>query len=145
MSLKLEAMRLKNFKSFKGTHEINGMDDHMTIIVGPNGSGKSNIIDSILFVLGYRAKKLRHSLLKDLIHNGCNECFVELIFNRFKVSRSIKSKALGEENENNQNFSKSCVSKYYLNDSEISSTDLMNFLKSEGIDLDNNRFLILQI
>ena len=30
-----------------------------TSIVGPNGSGKSNVIDSMLFVFGYRAQKIR--------------------------------------------------------------------------------------
>ena len=28
-------------------------------VVGPNGSGKSNVIDSMLFVFGKRAKQLR--------------------------------------------------------------------------------------
>ena len=30
-----------------------------TSIVGPNGSGKSNVIDSMLFVFGYKASKIR--------------------------------------------------------------------------------------
>jgi chromosome segregation ATPase len=29
-----------------------------TSIVGPNGSGKSNVIDSMLFVFGFRANKM---------------------------------------------------------------------------------------
>ena len=31
-----------------------------TSIVGPNGSGKSNVIDSMLFVFGYKASKIRY-------------------------------------------------------------------------------------
>ena len=41
-----------------------------TSIVGPNGSGKSNVIDSMLFVFGYRAQKLRLKKLSALIHNS---------------------------------------------------------------------------
>ena len=28
-------------------------------VVGPNGSGKSNVIDAMLFVFGFKAKKVR--------------------------------------------------------------------------------------
>ena len=41
-------------------------------IVGPNGSGKSNVIDSMLFVFGYRASKIRSKKLSVLIHNSEN-------------------------------------------------------------------------
>ena len=34
-----------------------------TSIVGPNGSGKSNVIDSMLFVFGFRAQKTRCFLI----------------------------------------------------------------------------------
>lgn len=30
-------------------------------VVGPNGSGKSNVIDAMLFVFGFKAKKVRLS------------------------------------------------------------------------------------
>ena len=40
--------------------------------MGPNGSGKSNVIDAMLFVFGYRAKKIRQAKLKDLIHKSEN-------------------------------------------------------------------------
>ena len=39
-------------------------------IIGPNGSGKSNVIDSMLFVFGYRAQKIRSKKLSVLIHNS---------------------------------------------------------------------------
>lgn len=37
-------------------------------IVGPNGSGKSNVIDSMLFVFGYRASKIRSAKISNIIH-----------------------------------------------------------------------------
>lgn len=39
-------------------------------IVGPNGSGKSNVIDSMLFVFGYRATKIRSKKVSVLLHNS---------------------------------------------------------------------------
>ena len=41
-------------------------------MVGPNGSGKSNLMESLLFVFGKRAKKMRLSKLSDLIHNSAS-------------------------------------------------------------------------
>jgi structural maintenance of chromosome 4 len=41
-----------------------------TSVVGPNGSGKSNVIDSLLFVFGFKAKKLRQGKLADLVHKS---------------------------------------------------------------------------
>jgi len=53
--------------------------------VGPNGSGKSNVIDALLFVFGYRAKKMRQGKLSELIHNSnkhtnVESCTVEVHF-----------------------------------------------------------------
>jgi len=127
MALRLRCINIENFKSFKGKHTIDNLSTHLNAIVGPNGCGKSNIIDSVLFVLGYRAKKMRHDNIKNLITNGCTECSVELVFDDFKISRSIRG-----------------ASKYYLNSQEISSADAASFLREKGIDLDHNRFLILQ-
>ncbi|KAK6089985.1 hypothetical protein P3W45_001031 [Vairimorpha bombi] len=132
MRLVLESIAMKNFKSYKGIHNIQNIDKSFTAIVGPNGSGKSNIIDSILFVLGFRAKKMRHTQLTDLIYNdGTKEksCFVELTFNKFKIKREI-------------NVNKS--TKYYCDGKEISNSDLITKMMEEGVDMEHNRFLILQ-
>ena len=56
-------------------------------IVGPNGSGKSNVIDSMLFVFGYRASKIRSKKLSVLIHNSekyknVNSCTVSVYFQK---------------------------------------------------------------
>lgn len=54
-------------------------------IVGPNGSGKSNVIDSMLFVFGYRATKIRSKKVSVLIHKSeqhqnVTSCKVEVHF-----------------------------------------------------------------
>ena len=56
-------------------------------IVGPNGSGKSNVIDSMLFVFGYRANKIRSKKISVLIHNStehpnCTSCSVAVHFQK---------------------------------------------------------------
>lgn len=56
-------------------------------IIGPNGSGKSNVIDSMLFVFGYRAQKIRSKKLSVLIHNSDEHkdilsCTVEVHFQK---------------------------------------------------------------
>lgn len=56
-------------------------------IVGPNGSGKSNVIDSMLFVFGYRASKIRSKKISVLIHNSSEHptvtsCTVSIYFQR---------------------------------------------------------------
>ncbi len=60
-----------------------------TSIVGPNGSGKSNVIDSMLFVFGYRARKIRSKKVSVLIHNSTHHqhitsCTVSVHFRLIK-------------------------------------------------------------
>lgn len=60
---------------------------HFSAIVGPNGSGKSNVIDSMLFVFGYRASKIRSKKISVLIHNSSqhadiNSCTVSIYFHK---------------------------------------------------------------
>lgn len=60
---------------------------NFTSIIGPNGSGKSNVIDSMLFVFGYRANKIRSKKISVLIHNSekhqdINSCSVAVHFQK---------------------------------------------------------------
>ena len=48
------------FKSYAGKQVLGPFHKSFTSIVGPNGSGKSNVIDSMLFVFGYKASKIRY-------------------------------------------------------------------------------------
>ena len=83
--LMIKAIRLYNFKSYAGEKQIGPFHHRFSAIVGPNGSGKSNLIDALLFVFGYRTKKLRLNKISELIHNsnhGSNlkSAYVEIIF-----------------------------------------------------------------
>lgn len=135
-SLRLTAIKIKNFKSFEGVHEISGLDHSLTVIVGPNGSGKSNIIDAVLFVLGFRAKKMRHAVQTDIIYKDVerrNMCSVELVFDKGGTTFTVRRELyISKKN------------RYFLNNQEVRSTDIQGFLSNEGLDLENNRFLILQ-
>ena len=59
-----------NFKSYYGKQSLGPFHKSFTSIVGPNGSGKSNVIDSMLFVFGYKASKIRSKKVSVLIHNS---------------------------------------------------------------------------
>lgn len=121
-------------------------NQNFTSIVGPNGSGKSNVIDAFMFVLGYRAKKLRQSKLAELIHNSegmldVESCTVEVHFSVLSgddnsaVERLVVSRTAHRNNTN----------KYFVNGHVSSYSDVIALLKSFGVDLDHKRFLILQV
>lgn len=63
------------------------LSQRFSCIIGPNGSGKSNVIDSMLFVFGYRAQKIRSKKLSVLIHSSdkhkdVESCTVEVHFQK---------------------------------------------------------------
>ncbi|KFQ30143.1 Structural maintenance of chromosomes protein 4, partial [Mesitornis unicolor] len=140
----------QNFKSFAGVQTLGPFHKHFSCIIGPNGSGKSNVIDSMLFVFGYRAQKIRCKKLSVLIHNSdkhtdIQSCSVEIHFQKI-IDKE------GEDYEVIPN-SKFCISRtayrdnssvYYINGQKKTFRDVGILLRSHGIDLDHNRFLILQ-
>lgn len=136
-SLKIVEIRIKDFKSFYGESIISGLDEQLTTIIGPNGSGKSNILDSILFVLGFRAKKMRHSQQTNLIYRDGevqkDMCYVEIVFKKGDELYNVRR----ELYQNKKN-------KYFMNDRETRADDLQHFFALENVDLESNRFLILQ-
>lgn len=77
----------ENFKSYAGKVTIGLFDKCFSAIIGPNGSGKSNVIDSMLFVFGYRASKIRLKKISELIHNSSQHkdiksCSVSIHFSK---------------------------------------------------------------
>lgn len=147
----IDRLVLHNFKSYAGTQVVGPFHNSFSAVVGPNGSGKSNVIDSLLFVFGFRANKMRQGKLSELIHKSelhpdLDSCHVDIFFQyvqdepdgttsiiQQKPSMVIRRKAF----RNN-------TSKYYLNGKESSYTIITQLLRDEGIDLDHKRFLILQ-
>ncbi|KIP03912.1 hypothetical protein PHLGIDRAFT_31603 [Phlebiopsis gigantea 11061_1 CR5-6] len=149
--LVIHKMALVNFKSYAGRQEIGPFHKSFSAIVGPNGSGKSNTIDALLFVFGYRASKMRQGKLSELIHNSArhpdlDECSVEVHFrdivdlpgpDAFDVVPDSTLVVARTAFKNNS-------SKYTINGRNSNYKEVQALLKGRGIDLDHNRFLILQ-
>ena len=119
-------------------------------MVGPNGSGKSNVIDAMLFVFGKRAKQLRLNKVSELIHNSTD--FRNLEYARVEVHFHQIVDKEGEDFEAvpDSDFViareayRNNTSKYFVDKKTSNFTDVTNLLKHHGVDLNNNRFLILQ-
>uniref|UniRef100_UPI00398F590E structural maintenance of chromosomes protein 4 n=1 Tax=Pristiophorus japonicus TaxID=55135 RepID=UPI00398F590E len=140
----------QNFKSYAREQILGPFHKRFSCIIGPNGSGKSNVIDSMLFVFGYRAQKIRSKKLSVLIHNSdehkdIQSCTVEVHFQKiidkegddFEVipnSKFYVSRTAYKDNS----------SVYHINGKKSTFKDVGMLLRSHGIDLDHNRFLILQ-
>ncbi|KZT08792.1 RecF/RecN/SMC protein [Laetiporus sulphureus 93-53] len=149
--LVIHKMALINFKSYAGRQEIGPFHKSFSAIVGPNGSGKSNTIDALLFVFGYRASKMRQGKLSELIHNSArhpdlDECSVEVHFREiidlpgpdaFEVVPGSQLIVARTAYKNNS-------SRYTINGRQSNYKEVQTLLKGRGIDLDHNRFLILQ-
>jgi structural maintenance of chromosome 4 len=117
--------------------------------VGPNGSGKSNVIDALLFVFGYRASKIRQGKLSELIHHSENHkdleaCRVSVYFSDILNVNHTYEVIHGSELIVTRTAYRNNKSQYFIDHKISSFTEVTQLLKSKGIDLDNQRFLILQ-
>jgi structural maintenance of chromosome 4 len=143
-------MVLDNFKSYAGPITIGPFDANMTSVVGPNGSGKSNVIDAMLFVFGFRANKMRQGKLSELIHSSSRH--PNLQYTKVSVHfrdvvdlpdgtvQPVEGTELVVAREAKQDNS----STYWVNGKRAGREEVVTLLKRRGIDLDHNRFLILQ-
>ncbi|KAK5262932.1 Structural maintenance of chromosomes protein 4 [Exophiala xenobiotica] len=141
---------MTNFKSYAGRQVVGPFHPSLSAVVGPNGSGKSNAIDSLLFVFGFRASKMRQGKISALIHNSAQHqdlefCEVEVYFQEIidlpggkhgivPDSQLVVSRKAFTNNTSN----------YYLNGRTTNFTAVTTLLKDKAIDLDHKRFLILQ-
>ncbi len=125
--------------------------------MGPNGSGKSNVIDAMLFVFGKRAKKLRLNKVSELIHSSAQFKDSPLTYAKVSVyfQEIIDVNSDGESDDNYTVVPNSTIvvtrvatrdnsSQYKLNNKNCTFRQVASYLNSKGINLDNNRFLILQ-
>lgn len=141
---------LNNFKSYAGRQEVGPFHASFSSVVGPNGSGKSNVIDSLLFVFGFRASKMRQGKISALIHNSAafpdlDFCEVEVHFQEVMDLPGGKHEVLPDSTLIiSRKAFKSNASKYYINGHESNFTTVTTLLRERGVDLDHKRFLILQ-
>ena len=150
--LMISKMELENFKSYAGAIEVGPLHKRFSSVVGPNGSGKSNVIDALLFVFGKRAKQLRLSKVSQLIHKSSG--FPDLEYARVSVYFQL----IYDNEDSPDDFDvvhgsefvvtrfayADNTSKYLLDGKSSNFNAVGQLLRNYGIDLDNNRFLILQ-
>lgn len=141
---------LTNFKSYAGKQEVGPFHASFSSVVGPNGSGKSNVIDSLLFVFGFRASKMRQGKLSALIHNSAQYpdldfCEVEVHFQEVMDLPAGGSEPVPDSGlVISRRAFKNNSSNYYINGKTSNFTAVTTLLKDRGVDLDHKRFLILQ-
>ncbi|KAE9542882.1 hypothetical protein AGLY_002793 [Aphis glycines] len=141
-----------NFKSYYGEVTIGKFHKSLTSIVGANGSGKSNVIDSLLFVFGYRSSKIRSKKVSVLLHKSdkhkdVRQCSVTVHFVHIQDDITAQTGFIpipGTEIKITRTAFKDNSSFYTLNDKRVKFKDIAIILKKNGIDLVHNRFLILQ-
>ncbi|KAF2768982.1 RecF/RecN/SMC protein [Teratosphaeria nubilosa] len=141
---------MTNFKSYAGRQPVGPFHASFSSVVGPNGSGKSNVIDSLLFVFGFRASKMRQGKISALIHNSAQHpdldfCEVEVHFQEVMDEPDGGSTVVPDSQlVISRRAFKNNSSKYYINGRTSDFTAVTTLLKGRGIDLDHKRFLILQ-
>ncbi len=68
--VRLKALRIVGFKSFPSPTVCEFVPG-VTAIVGPNGAGKSNLVDAVLWTVGYpSARALRGERMEDVLYAG---------------------------------------------------------------------------
>jgi structural maintenance of chromosome 4 len=148
--LMIERVVLENFKSYAGTKEIGPFHKCFTAVVGPNGSGKSNLLEALLFAFGKRANKMRLKKLSDLIHHSSEHpnlkyaCVSVFFQNVIDTGEQTFDVVPGSGLQLKRKVKASGENSYYLNGSKSNFEAVTTVLKHRGIDLEHNRFLILQ-
>ncbi|OWA52980.1 Structural maintenance of chromosomes protein 4 [Hypsibius exemplaris] len=149
--LVLESLHLENFKSYANKVAVGAFNPKFTCIIGPNGSGKSNTIDALLFVFGYNNKRIRASKTADLIHKS--DKFPNFKFCRVTVTFKRIIPGVDNYNQKEVEGSRYTVAReadhrggsfFMLDGKKVDRAAVRARLLRDGIDLDQNRFLILQ-
>ena len=145
----------ENFKSYQGKVILGPFHQNFSSVIGPNGSGKSNVIDSLLFVFTFKASKIRLKKLSNLIHfsnsvkkNPPTSCTVTIHFQTVIDDVNNPGGAYqvvpGSEFAISRTAFKDNTSVYKVDGKKKTVKQIKARLKEEGIDLEHNRFLILQ-
>ncbi|KAM3728082.1 Structural maintenance of chromosomes protein [Dirofilaria immitis] len=148
--LMITSIDVENFKSYFGKHILGPFHHNFSAIIGPNGSGKSNVIDSLLFVFGYRASKIRSKKISVLIHSSAgrediSSCTVGVNFQKvIDLPDGSYDIVPGSQFTVSRTAFHDNSSKYAYNGKMMQFKDIALLLRGVGIDLIHNRFLILQ-
>lgn len=150
--LVIRDIEVENFKSYQGRATIGPFHKTFTAVIGPNGSGKSNVIDAMLFVFGKNAKKIRLEKLSELIHSSAaypNVQSASVTVNFVEIEDTLSSQSEWKEIRGTQiavrrEVTRTSSSQYYIQGKKSTQKEVVAFLIDKGVDLEHNRFLILQ-
>ncbi|XP_037708977.1 structural maintenance of chromosomes protein 4 [Drosophila subpulchrella] len=140
----------RNFKSYAGEVELGPFHQSFTAIIGPNGSGKSNVIDSMMFVFGCRANRIRCKRVSTLIHSSSSfpnlrSCSVAVHFKQIVDKGDGTCEDVPDSSIVIERTAMADNSSFYtVNDKRAQLKDVAKLLKKHHVDLEHNRFLILQ-
>jgi structural maintenance of chromosome 4 len=110
------------------------------------------VIDALLFVFGRRSKQIRSAKVAELIHRSeafpdLDSATVTVTFQEI-IDHEHEADAFdvvpNSTIEVSRTARKNGSSTYYVNGKVVQFKDVADLLLTKGIDLDNNRFLILQ-
>lgn len=150
--LVIKDLVVENFKSYAGRHRVGPFHKTFTAVIGPNGSGKSNVIDAMLFVFGKNAKKIRLEKLSELIHASAahpNLPMASVTVNFVEIEDDPANNAEWSEVRGSglsitREVQRTNASQYYIGTRKATQKEVVAFLIARGVDLEHNRFLILQ-
>lgn len=139
---------LENFKSYAGVRTIGPFHNSLSAVVGPNGSGKSNLLECLLFTFGKRAKKMRLNKISELIHKSKlhpSLTYAKVTVHFENISETFPHSSVpGSDFTVSRTVFKNNTSNYKVNEEDSSFDAVSTLLKEKSIDLEHNRFLILQ-
>jgi structural maintenance of chromosome 4 len=103
----------------------------------------------VQFVFGKRGNKIRLKKMSELIHNSetqkdLKRAKVTVYFYEIFNDNGEMKRVKDSEFTISRQVNKKSTTKYFVNNIESSFTEVQQLLKNKGVDLDYNRFLILQ-
>lgn len=131
---------LQNFKSYSGMQVIDQVHCGFSAVVGPNGSGKSNLLEALIFAFGKRANTMRSKRIEDLIHKSDTRKDLDFA----SVSVHFTPVGGGKGTILERVVLQSGASHYKLDGKKENMDAVVRRLKSLGVDIERNRFMILQ-
>lgn len=141
--MKIESIRLKNFKAFKDAEMIDIPD--LCVIVGANGSGKSTIFSVFDFLKEALVNSVSHAVRKSVGGKGLSEVRTRDCFEPVLIELGFREKAdaplLTYSLKINKKGGRTCVSKetlQYQTKNNAQPLTLLDFEEGKGFVVTNN-------
>ena len=131
----LKALRMRGFKSFPGTVELQ-FEPGIAVVVGPNGSGKSNIADALQWAMAVQSpSQLRAPTGLDVLFGGSDSrppagvCEVELVLDNQCATLPLE---FGEVSVMRR-LDRGGESEYLVNRARVRRLDVLELLADTGL------------